>query len=215
MRDSCFQTILSQRVVANISGIYEHDCVELMTALKIGGASVFAITIESITDFQKVVSSLKIARKQFGADILIGINNVTSADMVHQLGQVGAQFVMSPNTKKDLIQAAHDEGMVSVSGAMTPNEIIKAHDSGADIVHVYPARWLGPAYFTYACKLQKHIPTMTSEGIDRNNMRLYMNAGVDVVMADDCLYTKEQLAKREWCTIAETTRNFMNTVVRR
>lgn len=215
MRDSILQTILSKRAVVNISGIYEHDCLELMAALKIGGASVFSITIESIVDYQKVVNSLKMARQQFGTDILVGINNVTSVDMVRQLGQAGAQFVMSPNTKKDMIQAAHDEGMVSVSGAMTPNEIIEAHNSGADIVHVYPARWLGPAYFNYTCKLLEHIHVMTSGGIDRNNMRLYMNAGVDVVLVDDCLFSIDQLAKKEWCTIAEAAQNLINTVVRR
>jgi 2-dehydro-3-deoxyphosphogluconate aldolase/(4S)-4-hydroxy-2-oxoglutarate aldolase len=98
---------------------------------------------------------------------------------------------------------------------MTPNEIIYAHDCGADIVHVYPARWLGPAYFTCASKALNHIPTMTSGGIDRNNLRLYMNAGVDVVVADVCLYSNEQLAKRQWCTIAENMQSFMNTVVKR
>ena len=96
-----------------------------------------------------------------------------------------------------------------------PNEIIAEHESGADIVHVYPAQWLGPAYFNYACKLLNHISTMPSGGIDRNNMRLYMHAGVDVVVADECLYSKAQVEKREWYTISDTTRKFMDTIVQR
>ena len=215
MRDKNMLTILEQRVVVNISGIYEHDCVELIAALNVGGASVVAITVENAVDRQKAINTIMMVRERFGSEILIGVNNVTSVDMVYQVGQAGAQFVMSPNTNAEMIKATHDADMVSIPGGMTPNEIINAYECGADIVHVHPARWLGPAYFTYACKALKHIPTMTSGGIDKNNLRLYMNAGVDVVMADDCLYSKEQLAKRQWCTIAEATQNFMNTVVRR
>lgn len=215
MRDKNLLTFLEQRVVVSISGLYEHDCVELIAALKIGGASIIAISVENAFEIQKVINTLAMARKQFGPDILIGVNNVTNVDMVYQVGQAGAQFVISPNTNAEMIKATHDADMVSIPCAMTQNEIIYAHDCGADIVHVYPARWLGPAYFTYVSKALKHIPTMTSGGIDRNNLRLYMNAGVDVVMADDCLYSKEQLAKRQWCTIAENTRNFMDAVVKR
>ena len=215
MRDKNLLTILEQRVVVGISGFYEHDCVELIAALRIGGASIIAISVENAFEIQKVINTLAMVREQFGSEILIGVNNVTSVDMVYQIGDAGAQFVMSPNTKAEMIKATHDADVVSIPGAMTPNEIINAYDYGADIVHVYPACWLGPAYFTYVSKALKHIPTMTSGGIDRNNLRLYMNAGVDVVMADDCLYSKEQLAKRQWCTIAENTRNFMNTVVKR
>ena len=215
MRDKYLLKILEHRVVVSIAGLYEHDCVELMAALKIGGASVIAISVEDAFEIQKVINTIVVARKQFGPDILIGVNNVTNVDMVYQLSKAGAQFVISPNTNAEMIKATHDADMVSILGAMTPNEVINAYDCGADIVHVYPARWLGPAYFTYINKALKHIPTMTSGGIDRNNLRLYMNAGVDVVMADDCLYSEEQLAKRQWCTIAENTRNFMNTVVKR
>ena len=214
MRDKYLLKILEHRVVVNISGLYEHDCVELMAVLKIGGASVIAISVEDAFEIQKVINTLVMARKQLGADILIGVNNVTSVDMVYQVGQAGAQFVMSPYTNAEMIKATHDADMVSIPGGMTPNEIINAYECGADIVHVWPAGWLGPAYFTYVCKTLKHIPTMTSGGIDRNNMRLYMKAGVDVVVANDCLYSQEQLTKRQWCTISETTQNFLNTVVR-
>lgn len=215
MRDKNLLTILEQRVVVNISGLYEHDCLELIVALKVGGASVFAITVENAVDIQKAINTIMMIREQFGSEILIGVNNVTSVDMVYQFGRAGAQFIMNPNTKAEIIKATHEMGLVSIPGAMTPNEIINAYECGADIVYVYPARWLGPAYFTYACKVLKHIPTITSGGIDRSNMRLYMNAGVDVVVADDCLYSQEQLAKRQWYTISQNTQCFLNTVVRR
>jgi hypothetical protein len=45
MRDKYLLKILEHQVVANISGLYEHDCVELMAVLKIGGAPVIALSI--------------------------------------------------------------------------------------------------------------------------------------------------------------------------
>ena len=37
-------------------------------------------------------------------------------------------------------------GLVSIPGAATPSEIIRAYQEGADIVKVFPANYLGEAY---------------------------------------------------------------------
>ena len=111
-----------------------------------------------------------------------------------------------------MIMATTDAGMVSIPGALTPTEVIYAHNCGADFVNVFPACSMGPAYFTNTHNVLNHIPMLAFGGINRNNVRLYTRAGVTGVCVDDCLYSLEQIANGEWEQITSEVIKFLQTI---
>jgi 2-dehydro-3-deoxyphosphogluconate aldolase/(4S)-4-hydroxy-2-oxoglutarate aldolase len=77
---------------------------------------------------------------------LLGAGTVLNATIAHAVIGAGAQFVISPVFRRDMIGACHDHDVPALPGCFTPTEILEAHDAGADIVKVFPATTLGPQY---------------------------------------------------------------------
>ncbi|HVR11214.1 MAG TPA: 2-dehydro-3-deoxyphosphogluconate aldolase [Thermoanaerobaculia bacterium] len=77
----------------------------------------------------------------------IGMGTVTTAARAREALDVGAEFLVSPNVNAAVAQAAREAGRFLVLGALTPTEIVTAHELGADIVKVYPLPPVGGAAY--------------------------------------------------------------------
>ena len=75
---------------------------------------------------------------------LLGAGTVLNATIAHAVIGAGAQFVISPVFRREVIAACHEHDVPAMPGCFTPTEILEAHDAGADIVKVFPATTLGP-----------------------------------------------------------------------
>ena len=82
----------------------------------------------------------------------------------HKLG-TGAQFVVTPVSKPEVIQMAHQYEKPILSGAMTPSEILQAYEWGTDVVKLFPAANFGLSYFKAVKAPMPHIPIMPTGGI--------------------------------------------------
>ena len=149
---------------------------------------------------------------EFGDTMSVGIGNVTSLDEVKAAKEAGANFVSSYTADEAIIHAANHFDLVTIPGALTPTEIMFAHQCGADFIKVYPAGSMGPAYFKHIHPAIKGIPILAQTGITRPNVRLYRNAGVTGVFVDDCLYTREMVERGSWKEIADTSKKITHTL---
>ena len=66
---------------------------------------------------------------------------------------------------------------ISIPGAMTPTEAAFAYKCGADIVKMFPAGVLGPAYIKAVKAPLKHIPLTAVGGISPENCVDFIKAG--------------------------------------
>ena len=71
-------------------------------------------------------------------DFLFGAGTLLDADTVHRAVDAGAQFIVSPVFKPEVVEAAHEDGVPVMPGCFTPTEILAAWEMGADIVKVFP-----------------------------------------------------------------------------
>ena len=69
-------------------------------------------------------------------------------------------------------------GLVSIPGAATPSEIIRAYQEGADIVKVFPANYLGEAYIRAIKAPLDYIPIAAVGGIRPEDIPAFQSAGV-------------------------------------
>jgi 2-dehydro-3-deoxyphosphogluconate aldolase/(4S)-4-hydroxy-2-oxoglutarate aldolase len=69
----------------------------------------------------------------------IGAGTVLDADAAKAAIEAGARFIISPCVVPEVISVTKRYGAVSVPGAFTPTEIVNAHNSGGDIIKVFPS----------------------------------------------------------------------------
>ncbi len=81
-----------------------------------------------------------------GGDLLVGAGSVLDGETARRAVEAGARYVVSPVFRAEVVDEAHRQGAAALPGAFTPTEILDAHEAGADVVKVFPADPLGPAF---------------------------------------------------------------------
>ena len=101
-----------------------------------------------------------------------------TAELVELAAQAGAEYMISPNVDREVIQTAKGLGKVSIPGAMTATEAVFARQCGADIVKLFPAGLLGAAYIKAIKAPLKHIPVLAVGNVTADNCRSFLDAEI-------------------------------------
>ena len=108
----------------------------------------------------------------------IGMGTVTNAARAREALAAGADFLVSPNVAPAVAEAARAAGRFLVLGALTPTEIVAAHELGADLVKVYPLPPVGgPAYLATVRQPLGDIPMLAAGGFGIGDIPAYLRAG--------------------------------------
>src|SRR5229473_655151 len=88
--------------------------------------------------------------KIFGEDRLvavIGAGTVLSGAQAEDALLAGARFLVSPALIPDMIAAGRARDALTMPGTLTPTEMVRAAELGADFIKIYPVATVGgPAY---------------------------------------------------------------------
>jgi len=122
--------ILSEALIPIIRVASASEAVDVANAIKKGGVSLIEVTM-SVPGAIDVIKELA---QRYGDEIIMGAGTVLDPETGRTALLAGAQFIVSPILNLDLIELAHRYSAVVVPGAMTPTEILKAWNAGADIV---------------------------------------------------------------------------------
>jgi 2-dehydro-3-deoxyphosphogluconate aldolase/(4S)-4-hydroxy-2-oxoglutarate aldolase len=85
-------------------------------------------------------------------------------------------------------------GLATMAGALTPTEVLQAHNLGTDVVKVFPGSLGGPAYVKALKGPFPDIPMMPTGGVKSANVAEWFAVGVVAVGAGSEL-CPPQLAK--------------------
>ena len=91
-------------------------------------------------------------------------------------------------------------------GAMTPTEILSAHQAGADIVKLFPASALGPGYLKAVLSPLSHIRIMAVGGVDAANIADFLKAGAVGAGVGGSLVNRSWIAEGRFDLITEEAR---------
>ena len=114
-------------------------------------------------------------------DLLLGAGTVTEGKTVELAVQAGAKFIASPGADAGMIAACKRLGVVSVVGAMTPTEIMEAVRLGADVIKVFPAISVGPAFFADVLGPFPGLHLMAAGGMSLLTLKDYVSAGAEII----------------------------------
>jgi len=186
-RFDSFQRLQESGIVAVMRRMKPQNVAKIAAALKSAGVTAVEITVEHPDGF----ASLEVLKKEFGNGLLLGAGTVLDAETAKRAAEAGADFLVTPVVKTDVITLANRYGLLVAAGALTPTEILTAYEAGADIVKVFPAETVGPQYLKHLKGPLGHVPIMPTGGINLENLAEYVRNGAVCVGVGGALYQYE------------------------
>ena len=145
-------------------------------------------------------------------EIIMGAGTVLDAVSAREAILAGAQFLVTPTVKLDVLEVAHRYGVPAIIGAMTPTEILTAWEAGADLVKVFPASVLGPKYLQEIHGPLPQIPLVPTGGITAENAGDFIRAGAVAVCVGSWLVDKKAVAEGRFEVLTERARQLVEAV---
>ena len=143
---------------------------------------------------------------------LLGAGTVLNASIAHAVIGAGAQFVISPVFRREVIAACHEHDVPAMPGCFTPTEILEAHDAGADIVKVFPATTLGPQYIKDVRVPLPQVKLMPTGGVSPENAGDWIRAGAVAVAAGSQVLDAKAIESGRFEVITERARRIVASV---
>ena len=131
--------------------------------------------IEVTLNSPDVYESIKKIKGEF-PELYVGAGTVCTEEETRLSIESGVDFILSPiNLSKESIKMCNDNGVVCVPAAMTPSEIYKMFDYGADIVKVFPATTVGPKFFKDIQAPLGDLELMAVGGVNGENAKSFLD----------------------------------------
>lgn len=183
MTDATRAETLSALLASTIVGVVRSDRREraeaIAHAMIAGGLRAVEITATTPGAFDIVEALVKSSP---APTTVLGIGTVRTLGEVDRARRIGARFVVSPHTDRDLVQRAVQQSLVSIPGAMTPTEILTARAAGADVVKVFPVDAVGGATFVRRIRGPlPDVPLWVSGDVAIDGIGAYLEAGVSLI----------------------------------
>ena len=203
--------INEHKVIAIVRRLYGDNLLRLSDALVSGGVRLIECTFdradpEHIRKTSEAVSALC---ARYGSALLAGAGTVLNEAQVDTAFSAGAKYIISPNTNERVIRRTKELGMVSIPGAMTPTEILAAHDAGADLVKLFPATTLGFKYIKDILAPITHVRLMATGGVTEENFADYLSLGFVGAGVSGRLSDKKLIAAGDFDTIRQRAAAFV------
>ena len=175
----------------------ETACVE--TAAKCGLKAI-EVTMNTAAA-EEIIAALKSAAKPLG--ITVGAGTVRHGHDLDRAIAAGAEFIVTPNTRNEIIRLSATARIPIIPGALTPTEVQKAFDLGATAVKIFPVNCVGgPEYIKALRGPFRDIPLMACGGVNAENVAGYLKAGANLVSFGASIYNPSLMKENKWDEIA-------------
>ena len=174
-------------------------------ALVEGGIRVIEFTLTN-PDAVKTIAAM---RKTVDEAVAIGAGSVITVEQVRAVADAGAQFVVSPVSKQDVIAACLERNLPAMPGAFTPTEIQQAWEWGASVVKVFPANHLGKRYIKDVKAPLPHLRLMPTGGINVDNLCEFLDLGAFAVGVGSSLINNDAVADRDWNRLRKNAERYV------
>jgi len=143
---------------------------------------------------------------------LLGAGTLLDAATTRRAITAGAQFIVSPVFRPDVISAGHEMDVPVMPGCFTATEILNAWEAGADIVKVFPATSVGPSYLKDIRGPLPHVKLMPTGGVSIDNVGDWLKAGAVAVGVGSALLDAKAIAAGSYGVIADNARRMIANV---
>lgn len=204
------QQVLDSGLVAIIRAPSGELLVDVAKALLDGGISIIEVTL-TVPNALQIIADVN---RELGDKIILGAGSVIDSETARAAMLAGAEFIVSPVVKPDVIACCKRYGKAVMPGAFTPTEILTAWELGADVVKVFPADVGGPAYLKAVKAPLPQVRLMPTGGVDLDTLESFWKAGACAVGLGSALVEKDAVARGDMNRIRDLAGQYVSLMER-
>lgn len=180
MRNNIIKAVSEEKLVVIVRGVARDKLVPLAEAMYRGGVRLLEVTYsaDGSTPDEETADRIRMLADHSKGRMFIGAGTVLTEKQVALTAKAGGGFIISPDTNVEVIKKTREMSLVSMPGALTPTEIMTAHNAGADFVKLFPIDNLGAGYVKAIKAPLSQIKMLAVGGVDLNNIADYKKLGI-------------------------------------
>jgi len=205
---SVLEKIETSGIVAVIRLNDAESIVDVCQAVYAAGVTALEITMTT----PGALEAIKELSNTMDAGAVIGVGTVLDVATVEQSVAAGAEFVVSPIFKKEIVQATKAANKISIPGAYSPTEVFDASQAGADVVKIFPASVGGVGFFKGIKAVFPEVKVMPTGGVNLETIPLFIKAGAWSVGTGSNLTPQKVIADKNWGDITHIAQSFVKAI---
>ena len=205
---SAIQQILAKKIVAVVRLDDYTRAVEVAQALVAGGVSVLEFTLTG----QGALEAISATRLALGDAACVGVGTVLKSEEAEAAIDAGAQFVVTPAVRRQVIATCIKRQTLILCGGFTPTELLEAYEAGAELVKVFPAQLGGPKFIKDVLAPMPFLKLVPTGGVSTENARDYLSAGAVAVGIGGNLVSNKLVAAEAFDQITATAQACMDAI---
>jgi 2-dehydro-3-deoxyphosphogluconate aldolase/(4S)-4-hydroxy-2-oxoglutarate aldolase len=210
-RSSTINAIVETGIVPVIRASSPEQALSACNAVLRGGITTLEITMtvpRAIRVMEKLADSL-------GDKVLLGAGTVLDAETARAALLAGAEFLVTPALRLDVIKVAHRYSKAVMPGALTPTEVLTAWEAGADFVKVFPCGNMGgPKYIRSLKAPFPHIQLIPTGGVNLENAVDFLLAGSSALGVGADLVDNKAMDAGKFEVLEDNARKFLDCVLK-
>lgn len=168
--------ILTEKLFFIFRDVDNNKLLEIAETLFLHDYNIVEVTYNS---HYPAVEQINLLREKFGDKLIIGCGTILGlSELKHILEHSRIDFIVTPHFDADIIEFANKVNLVTITGALTPTEIMAASRSGADIIKLFPAS------LDYIRQIRgpfRNLKIASVGGINADNASEYLAHGADIL----------------------------------
>ena len=200
--------LLSPGIIAILRADSSEHLLAAAEALLSGGVTAMEVTMTTPGALEVIGE----VNRRFGSQILMGVGSVLDPETARLAILAGAQFVVTPVVRPEVIRVCNRYSKPIACGALTPTEALLAHDSGADFVKIFPADQFGPTYIRNILAPLPMLQVVPTGGVTPENAGDFLAAGSVALGVGSSLVSKGVLEKGDWSELTRRAQRFVDAV---
>lgn len=207
-KETQLQQVLDCGIVAVVRCPNSVQLVEVARALADGGVNVVEITMT----VPGALEALRQVRHALGDRLLLGAGTILDPETARAALLAGAEYLVAPTVNVEVIRLCQRYDKLIMPGAFSPTEILSAWEAGADIVKVFPADVVGPAFFKALRGPLPQIRLMPTGGVDLTTAAEFLKAGACCLGIGSQLVEPRAVADSNFDRIRELAAQYVRIV---
>jgi 2-dehydro-3-deoxyphosphogluconate aldolase/(4S)-4-hydroxy-2-oxoglutarate aldolase len=209
-KEDQLRRVLDCGIVAIVRSPDSAQLVDVVRALADGGID----TVEITMTVPNALDVLRQVRQALGERVLLGAGTVLDPETARAVLLAGAEFIVSPALNLEVIRLCRRYDKLVMPGTFTPTEILTAWEAGADVIKVFPAEVVGPAYFKALRGPLPQVRLMPTGGVDLTTAAAFLKAGAACLGVGSQLVDPKLVAARGFDKIRDLARQYVEIVKR-
>ncbi|WP_193071954.1 MULTISPECIES: bifunctional 4-hydroxy-2-oxoglutarate aldolase/2-dehydro-3-deoxy-phosphogluconate aldolase [unclassified Brevibacterium] len=197
MGNERLDSICEAGVIAVVRAPTAQAAIDAADAVIRGGVTGIEVTF-TVPDAIYVVEKL-IAR--YGQNVQVGLGTITTPSQAEAATATGADFLVTPGCREDVVKSMVAAGRVTMAGALSPTEVMSANALGVDAVKLFPASLGGPSYLSALRGPFPDTDFVPTGGVTAENLSDWIGQGAIAVGAGGDLVSSESVRERDWSDI--------------